>query len=78
MEGSRTPVEKKRWGQADLTPLKVIMGIVACFKRKRAFTPMETGISFLSIEAHIHNSSISTCNHGYKGNNYLTIYLESS
>jgi hypothetical protein len=40
-------------GQVDLTPFKVIAGVVAHFQRKRVFTPIETGVLALTIEASI-------------------------
>lgn len=36
-------------GQVDLTPFKVIAGVVAHFQRKRVFTPIETGVLALTI-----------------------------
>jgi len=49
--GSYTPLLR---GQTNLAPhLEVIVGVVACFKRKMVFTPMEIDVSALTIEAHV-------------------------
>jgi len=53
MVGVRTVIEREVWvirtspieGQVDLTPSKVIAGVVARFKRKKVSTPIETSVS---------------------------------
>jgi hypothetical protein len=52
MVGVRTVIEREVWvirtspieGQVDLTPSKVIAGVVARFKRKKVSTPIETSV----------------------------------
>jgi hypothetical protein len=46
--GSRTPLLE---GQVDLITFEVIVGVVAHFKRKRVFTPVETSVSASTIDA---------------------------
>jgi hypothetical protein len=46
--GSHAPLLES---QVDLTPFKVIAGVVAHFKRKRVFTPIEIGVLASTIEA---------------------------
>jgi hypothetical protein len=48
--GSHTPLLE---GQVDLTPFKVIAGVIAHFKTKRVFTPIETGVLASTIKAYM-------------------------
>ena len=51
VRGSYTPLLR---GQTNLNPyLEMIVGVLAYFKRKMAFTPMEIDVLALTIEAHV-------------------------